>query len=252
MDYDRFRHDEMPGNRSEAVMHESAAHERGSYDKRVGGYTPNPAERETRGEPRELFSMKNSYNDLSVGADKQGSMMLTGSAVRRHNSPSLENEEKQVEGSRRKKHPNNAGELYTNPANPDKSAVAYRVDRKVPEKKILKKLRESAKRHDLGTFNETMPFIDVKENEDTLQELRRERVSEVEKQALEKTIRDKKGMERKFLEKLRFARKKLLSTDLDELRAMLFSVDGEPLMQKVTPVPEEDDGEDEADDENEQ
>ncbi len=227
MNSEYLKRDKAQTDNSEALIHETSPYYRNSHEKPVSGYVSHPAEREERSEPRELFSLKNSYNDLSIGADKKGDMMITGSAMRRHNSDTVKADEKRVVGSRREKHSDNSGELYTNPAQQEKSAFAYRVNRKVPEKKILKKLRESAKRHDLDRFNNTLFFLDIKENEETLNDMRRERASENEKQELEKTIRNKKVLERKFLNDLRFARKKLLSSDLDELCAELFGEDTE-------------------------
>ena len=242
------RHSDAHTQSSEAMVHEKTPYHRENFDKRVSGYTPHPGEREERGEPRELFSMKNSYNDLSIGADKKGDMMITGSAIRRHDAPTVENDGKQVEGSRRKKNKSKSGELFTNPAKPDESAFAYRVGKKMPERKVLGNLREAARRHDLDKFNDTLVFLDVKQDEAALQKLRREEAATTQIQELEGIIAQKKGMEQRFLRHLRLARRELGSLELDELRAKLFGEDIKQL--PVMPEPQTDgdaDGEDETD-----
>jgi len=235
---------------SEATVHEKTPYHRENFDKRVSGYTPHPGEREERGEPRELFSMKNSYNDLSIGADKKGDMMVTGAAIRRHNAPTVENDEKKVEGSRRKKNKTKSGELFTNPAKPDESAFAYRVGKKMPERKVLGNLREAARRHDLDRFNDTMAFLDVKQDEAALQKLRREEAPTSQIQELEGIVLQKKTMEQRFLRHLRLARRELGSMELDELREKLFGEDKTQLLNVPEPQTDGDDGTGEESDEN--
>jgi len=218
---------------SEAIMHESPRLSGASGGKALRGYMPHPAEREERGEPRELFSMQNSYSGLSVGADKKGDMMITGAAERRHDSPTLENDAKRVEGARRKKHPIGDGEFFTNPAKPEESAFAYRVNRRMPERKILRRIRESARRHDLEEFGGTLPFLDLHENEEELRQKRREDAPVSETQRLERIIRDKKALEMRFLRQLRLARKKMSGADVEELLAQLFGKEEEPTPQPL-------------------
>jgi hypothetical protein len=231
----------------EATVHEKTPYNRENFDKRVAGYTPHPGEREERGEPRELFSIKNSYNDLSIGADKKGDMMVTGSAIRRHDAPTLENDEKKVEGSRRRTKPTKSGELFTNPAKPDESAFAYRVGKKMPERKILGNLREAARRHDLDKFNDTLVFLDVKQDEAALQKLRDEEAPVSQIQELEGIAAQKKTMEQRFLRQLRLARRELGSMELDELREKLFGADAKQLLAMPEPQADGDiGGEDET------
>ena len=234
---------------SEATVHEKTPYNRDNFDKRVSGYTPHPGEKEERGEARELFSMKNSYNDLSIGADKKGDMMITGSAIRRHDAPSVKNDEKQVEGSRRRKNRTRSGELFTNPAKPDESAFAYRVGKKMPERKVLGQLREAAKRHDLDTFNDTLVFLDVKKDEEALHAMRQEEAPISEIQEVEGTIAKKKVLEQKFLRNLRLARRELGSLELPELRQKLF---GEENLQTLTRAEPLSDGDLGGEDENEE
>lgn len=221
MDREQIRRDPMTDN-SEAVMHEKTPYYRQVHNKPLEGYNPAPSEKETHGDTRELFSMQNSYNQLAVGTDKKGDMMVTGSAIRRHNDNTLEREAKQVEGSRRKQHPSRFGEFFTNPAKPDESAFAYRVERRMPEKRVLRMLYENARKHDMETHNDIMPFMDVQKEEETLSEMRQKDVTESEKMAQEKKVRDEKDQEKRFLKNLKFARKKLNSTEWEELRKELF------------------------------
>ena len=225
---------------SEASVRETTPYNRENFEQRMTGYTPNPGEREERGEPRELFSMRNSYNDVSIGADRKGDMMVTGSAVRRHDAPTVKQDEKRVEGARRKKLRTRGGEFFTNPAKPEESAFAYRVGKKMPERKVLGQLRDAARRHDLNTFNDTLAFLDLKKDEDRLRALRDAEAPSAEIQALEGVVMRKKALEAKFLRNLRLARREISSLDLDELREKLF---GETKPQLFV-TPEQASGED--------
>ena len=252
MDREYLKREKQLNSSSEAQVHEKSPYDRETYTKPVRGYAAHPAEKEQRGEAKEMFSLSNSYSNLSVGADRKGDITVAGSAQRRHDSPTLANTSKQVEGSRRKKHHGNGGELFTNAAKPAESAFAYRTNRKMPEKKMLKKLREHALRHGLDRFNKTMPFLDLPQNEKQLQQMRREEAPLQETQAMEKIILDKKTMEMKFLKNLRQTRKKLNGGDLEELQKLLFGEHTEDMRTAHLPASasgEEESGDDEADDE---
>ena len=253
MDREYLKREKQLNSSSEAQVHEKSPHDRETYAKPIRGYAAHPAEKEQRGEAKEMFSMSNSYSNLSVGADKKGDITVAGSAQRRHDSPTLENASKQVEGSRRKKHHGNGGELFTNAAKPAESAFAYRTKAKTPEKKILKKLREHARRHDLDRFNKTMPFLDLQKNEKQLQQMRRDEAPQHETQAMEKIILDKKTMEMKFLKNLRQTRRKLNGTDMEELQKLLFGEHAEDPQTAHRPASasgEEDSGDEDDSEEN--
>jgi len=167
MDREYLKREKQLNSSSEAQVHEKSPHDRETYAKPIRGYAAHPAEKEQRGEAKEMFSMSNSYSNLSVGADKKGDITVAGSAQRRHDSPTLENASKQVEGSRRKKHHGNGGELFTNAAKPAESAFAASNPEPVAlvavlahdSTRRLAALRGKARRFDLTAEKQEMDSV---------------------------------------------------------------------------------------------
>ncbi len=191
---------------SEAITHE----ERRSPQKKeeMLGYEQNASEKGGEAYAHELARVHNAYNNVSVGADKKGDIVIAGSAVKRANSPTLDGDMKRLHTSRAHKKKCFEGEFLTSSRLPKTGAFAFKANKKVPEKRMLAQLKEYSRRRGISSVNDIMPFMSADRDMSELNRLREEGAPQSEIMPLERTITDKNAAMHRFLRMLKAARKK--------------------------------------------
>ncbi len=191
---------------SEAVIHE----EQRSPQKKeeMHGYEQNTSEKDSDTYAHELVCAHNAYNNVSVGADKKGDIVIAGSAIKRANSPTLDSDRKRLRISRAGKKRCFEGELITSSRLPRTGAFAFKANKKVPEKRMLVLLREHSRRLKISSAEDIMPFMSVDRDMSELSRLREESAPQSEIMALERTISDKNAAMHRFLRMLKAAGRK--------------------------------------------
>lgn len=191
---------------SEAVTHE----ERRSPQKKeeMRGYEQNASEKDGEAYTHELARVHNAYNNVSVGADKKGDIVIAGSAVKRADSPTLDGDMKRLHTSRARKKRCFEGEFLTSSRLPKTGAFAFKANKKVPEKRMLARLKEYSRRRGISSVNDIMPFMSADLDISELNRLRKEGAPQSEIMSLERTITDKNAAMHRFLRMLKAARKK--------------------------------------------
>ena len=159
----------------------------------------------------ELFGLKSSFDDISVGADAKGRITVSVSSEKELHSPTLTSERKRLRGSRKRRLYEHFGELYTNSSAPGNSAFAYKSRKVLSENRILSEFRRAAYRRLTRKQREMAPFLTLYEDRRELSELRSRNDNSTEakkmKGELEQSIVHKKDQENRFLRKLRIARR---------------------------------------------
>lgn len=191
---------------SEAVSHEEQRSPQKKEEMR--GYEQNASEKDGETYAYELVRVYDAYNNVSVGADKKGDIVIAGSAVKRADSPTLDGDRKRLQTSRARKKRCFEGELITSSRLPKTGAFAFRANKKVPEKRMLAQLKEHSRRHGISSVNDIMPFMSADRDMSELSRLRGEGAPQSEIMALERTITEKNTAMHRFLRMLKIARKK--------------------------------------------
>lgn len=191
---------------SEAMEHERVSEK--EKNKKMEGYEPNPKDHNLS----EMFGLKNSFDNLSVGTDELGRLTISVSSQKGYHSDTLTSDKKKLKGSRRRTFYDHFGEFYTNPFSRGNGAFAFRTRRNLPESRILRELRGIAARRITAQQREAMPILSLEEDKKRLEKLRAEDGKDPlvisEKQAAEKVIVRKTEMENRFIRRLRIARAK--------------------------------------------
>lgn len=203
--------------RSEAVVHYKREQDV-SLDKLPEGYKPHWSERDEQTRPRELFSMGNSYGDISFAANRNKEMLLTFSQKRQHNSETLPGYQKQLNGERRRSVPNAIGRTFTNSYDPGRSAFAFKTGKLHPTRRVLAYLNKYVEQNDQETVETLLPFMRLQKDKKRMQWLasevsqgRKEKdpsALEREKEQLSHAVSQKEQMQRRFFKKMEFALKK--------------------------------------------
>ncbi|MBQ9384133.1 MAG: hypothetical protein IJT87_07835 [Ruminiclostridium sp.] len=224
---------------SEATTHERQS---GLSDKRkMQGYEQHPRDDRSY----EVFGLGNSFDDISVGADRKGSMTVAVSSRKSYKAETLSSEKKRLRGTRRRIKYEHFGQFYTNAYSDRDGAFAYKTSKNLPESRILREFIGNAKKYVSEEERSAAPFIDLDEDIAKLSEMRSESGSSneglSERQALERTIERKTQLRSRFVRKLRIARRHTYpgGATVDE---------GYDLLSAL--LPEEDTGEPPDDDEN--
>ncbi len=191
---------------SESMEHERVSEK--TQNKKMEGYEPNPKDHNLS----EMFGLKSSFDNLSVGTDDLGRLTISVSSQKGYHSDTLTSDKKKLKGSRRRTFYDHFGEFYTNPFSKGKGAFAFRTRRNLPESRILRELRGIASRRISEEQREAMPILSLEEDKKRLTSLRSgdEKDPQIikEKQAAEKVIVRKTEMENRFIRRLRIARMK--------------------------------------------
>lgn len=201
--------------RSEAVVHLKREQDM-STEKSPENYEPHWSERDEQSRPRELFSMGNSYGNVSFAANRKKEMLLTISQKRRHNSETLNNDQKRLIGTRRRQVPDAVGRSYTNSFDPINSAFAFKTNKIPPTKRLLDSINKYVDKNDQNTVETILPFLNLEKDKKRRQALIDEighankeghelLALEHEKEQLSKTISQKEQMQSQFIKKTNIA-----------------------------------------------
>lgn len=202
---------------------ESVTHERQSMaDKKkpMEGYEPHPKEERLS----ELFGLKNSFDNISVGMDSKGSIAVAVTSQKELHAPTLTSDSKVLKGTRKRTLYDHFGEIYTNPFSPRKSAFAYRSRRTISENRMLAEFKNAANRRLSYEQREAAPFLTLDEDREALRRIRgkqentpqsREETGRIEQSVLRKT-----ELENRFLRRLRIARFRNIPKPEEQRRVM--------------------------------
>ena len=189
---------------------EATTHERQSEltDKRkMQGYEQHPRDDKSY----EVFGLGNSFDDISVGADRKGSMTVAVSSHKSYKAETINSEKKRLRGTRRRIKYEHFGQFYTNAYSERNGAFAFKTSKNLPESRILREFTGNAKKYVSPEERSAAPFIDLDEDLARLSEMRSESGSSneglSERQALERTIERKTQLRNRFIRKLRIARR---------------------------------------------
>ena len=196
---------------SEAVIHEKRRDH--GENKPPETYEQTLSEREAGG-VRELSSIRNAYNDVSVGADKKGSVIISAGAKKHGNSPTLDNDKKRLRVSRAKRRACHSGVFLANAHDPKSGAFAFKADSKIPEKRMIQQIKEHSVRYGIKAVNDMMPFLSIREDMAKLSELRSEQASQGDIMALEQSIVQKRAEMHRFLKTLKYSKQNAKTDDL--------------------------------------
>ena len=206
------RENRDPLKNSEAVTHEELHSPEKNKDIPIHGLDRSAEEKE-KDPARELGRVRNAYNNVSIGADKQGNIILSAAALRRENSPTLDNDKKRLRTSRARKKTLPNGEFFSGSRLTKTGAFAFKADKKVPEIRILRQIKEHSRRYDIMAVNNIMPFMSVENDIERLQTLCQTNAPQNETAALESAVTAKKAEMKRFLRTLKTAKRNAKKID---------------------------------------
>ena len=225
MDYDKYLEKTAV---SEGVFHERQRDI--SEEKAMENYAPHPKEEGLT----EVFGIKNSFDNISVGMDSKGSIAISVSSQKELHSPTLTSDRKVLKGTRRRTLYDHFGEIYTNPSVPRNSAFAYRSRRVISENRITSEFRRAAKKRLSREQREMVPFLTLDEDKAELSSLRSKHDPSPETRReigmIEQSILRKTELENRFVRRLRIARLKNVVKPEESRRVMLselYAISGE-------------------------
>ena len=213
---DRRRDEDL--QRSEAILHFEREQDMSSQ-KTPENYKPHWSERDEQARPREMFKMGNSYSNLSIAANRNREMTVVTSEKRRHNSETLSNYQRKLNGQRRRAVSAPFGRAYADSYDPINSAFAFKTGKLQPAQRVLAEITKYADKAGQTTVRKNLPFLTLQDDKMRLQELqaeiRRSRETgmnpmelEQEKEQLFQTISQKEHMQSQFVRKMNLAIKK--------------------------------------------
>ena len=189
---------------SESIIHERTSDTNSSVP--IEGYDQHPKDNKLN----EVFGLKNSFDDISVGMDEKNTMTIAVRSQKEPYGPTLNSDRKRLKGPRKRILYEHFGEFYTNPSAPLSSAYAYKARRELSENRMMSEMRRTSDRRLSPEQREMAPFLTLEEDREELNELRgkqdESQEAKEEKGRLERSILRKTEMENRFLRKLRLAR----------------------------------------------
>ena len=220
--------------RRKHIVSEHIVHERESKreDKKpMEGYEQHPAEERLS----EVFGLQNSFDNLSVGMDRNGTMMVVVSSGKEYHAPTLNSDRRLLKGTRRKRSQQDFGALYRNCAAPGESAFGFRANKHLSENRMLREMRRASDRLLSPRQQEAAPFLSLEADRQELSAMRsqQENTPEAREQLgeLEQTVARKTELENRFLRRLRLARLQAVTKAEDKkkqsLPEQLFESDAE-------------------------
>ena len=203
---DRYDDYDKKLNLSEGIVH---VRENEPKDKKkVEGYEPNPQDEQYY----EVMGLKNSFDNLSVGSDKYGQMLISVNSLKEPGRPTLNSDRKLMKGPRRKKRIDNFGDFYTNQSSDRDGAFAFRADRNKSDIRVVREFERLAKKRVSKKQREAAPFLRLEEDMAELSELRGRSGSgneDPEKlKVLENRVRKETEYRDRFMYRIRIARRK--------------------------------------------
>ena len=210
-DYDNY---DKKLNLSEGVEHvrESEMKEK----KRPEGYEPNPQDEKYY----EVMGIKNSFDNVSVGSDKYGQMLISVNTLKEPGEVTLDSDKKKLKGPRRKKKIAAFGDFYTNLFADRHGAFAFRADRNISDIRMMKEFEILAKQRVSKEQRDAMPLLRLEEDKQELTQLRSINGSDndnyAEREKLERRVLKETEYRDRFMARLRKARRKTYDIEKDE------------------------------------
>lgn len=211
-DYDNY---DQKLNLSEGIEHvrESEMQQK----KKPEGYEPNPQDEKYY----EVMGIKNSFDNVSVGSDKYGQMLISVNTTKEPGEVTLDSDKKKLKGPRRKKKIAAFGDFYTNLFADRHGAFAFRADRNISEIRMMKEFEILAKRRVSKEQRDAMPLLRLEEDKQELTELRSRKSTDPEsyeeREKLQRRVLRETEYRDRFMARLRKARRKTYDKGKDEL-----------------------------------
>ena len=186
--------------------------------KKLEGYEPNPQDEKYY----EVMGIKNSFDNVSVGADKYGQMLISVNTEKEPGAPTLDSDKKRMKGTRRKKKFGAFGDLYTNLFADRHGAFAFRADRNISDIRMMKEFEIMAKMRVTREQRDALPLLRLEEDKALLSELRSMSGSQnddiAQRQSLERRVLKETEYRDRFMTRLRKARRKTYDKHGEEER----------------------------------
>lgn len=210
-DYDNY---DKKLNLSEGIEH---VRENDMQDKKkVEGYEPNPQDEKYY----EVMGIKNSFDNVSVGSDRYGQMLISVNTLKEPGEVTLDSDKKKLKGPRRKKKIAAYGDFYTNLFADRHGAFAFRADRNISEIRMMKEFEILAKRRVSKEQRDAMPLLRLEEDRAELEQMRSTGGSSNdsfdEREQLERRVLREIQYRDRFMARLRKARRKTYSSQIAE------------------------------------
>ncbi len=212
--FDDFDNYDQKLKLSEGVEHvrESEMQEK----KKVQGYEPNPQDEKYY----EVMGIKNSFDNVSVGSDKYGQMLISVNSLKEPGEVTLDSDKKKLKGPRRKKKISAFGDFYTNLYADRHGAFAFRADRNISDIRMMKEFEMLAKKRVAKEQRDAMPLLRLEEDKAELTQLRSMSSSlndnYEEREQLERRVLRETEYKDRFMTRLRKARRKTYDVEKDE------------------------------------
>lgn len=210
-DYDNY---DQKLNLSEGIEHvrESKPEDK----KKVEGYEPNPQDEKYY----EVMGIKNSFDNVSVGSDRYGQMLISVNTMKEPGEVTLDSDKKVMKGPRRKKKIEAFGDFYTNLYSNTHGAFAFRADRNISDIRMMTEFERIARRRVSREQRDAMPLLRLEEDKALLSEMRGKgdqgNEDFYERQKLEKRVLRETEYRDRFMARLRKARRKTYDKRDDE------------------------------------
>lgn len=213
--FDRERRREEDMRRSEAMPHYKSEEDMRA-EKLPDNYKPHRTERDEETRPREMFSMEHSYGDVAVSANRNQELTVSISENRRHDSPSLENDQKKLDGERRRAVNYDIGSAFTDRFDQETSAFVFKTTRMQPEKQVFERIKKHVNEKGQDTVEDILPFFSLDRDRKLLDKLAEESRGareqdqdpagfEQEAGHLARSVSQKEQMQSRFINKMRLA-----------------------------------------------
>ncbi len=204
-------------NTSEAIHHERDSEMKDK--KPMANYDQEERVGKDGGDDRyyEVSGISNAFDNISIGADRHGSMTISVSSGKEFDGPVQENDRKKLRDSRKRRAPEHFGEFFTNLTSGGKGAFAFRTDKNLSERRVLTEFKRAARKRVSEERREAVPFLNLEEDIARLNKLREKSGSTnegVEQRArLENNILKKKEFQKRFVRKIKSARRRTIVKD---------------------------------------
>ena len=172
------------------------------------GYIPNPQDEKYY----EVMGIKNSFDNVSVGADKYGQMLISVNTMKEPGEATLDSDKKFMKSQRRKKKFGGFGDFYTNLFADRHGAFAFRADRNISDIRMMREMEIMAEKRVTKGQRDAFPLLRLKEDKEELSELRSMSGSQnenyEERRELERKVLKETEYRDRFMARLRKARRK--------------------------------------------
>ena len=210
-DYDNY---DKKLNLSEGIEH--VRENKPEDKKKVEGYQPNPQDEKYY----EVMGIKNSFDNVSVGSDRYGQMLISVNTLKEPGEVTLDSDKKLMKGPRRKKKIEAFGDFYTNLFSNTHGAFAFRADRNISDIRMMTEFERIAKKRVTKEQRDAMPLLRLEEDKALLSEMRGKGASGnddfYERQQLERRVLKETEYRDRFMARLRKARRKTYDNGEEE------------------------------------